>query len=128
MLRALLLSGLLLLGPSLAPAAGLGELRVTSRLGQRLDGEIAVVAVKHGEELLSARIASFEDYAKAGLTRQPAVSDAQLSVVTVEGKSVILIKGNHAVYEPAVDLLVELSWPGGTVLRAYRILLDRPKS
>lgn len=127
MLRALMLAGLLLLGPWLAQAAGLGELRVTSKLGQPLQGEIPLVALKRGEELFNARIASLEDYEKAGMTLQPAVAGAQVSVVTVEGKPVILIKGRHSVNEPAVDLLVELSWPGGTVLRAYKILLDRPK-
>ena len=126
MLRALMLAGLLL-GPWLAQAAGLGELRVTSKLGQPLQGEIPVVAVKRGEELFNARIASFEDYKKAGMTLQPAVAGAQVSVVNVKGKPVILIKGKHSVNEPAIDLLVELSWPGGTVLRAYKILLDRPK-
>jgi len=127
LLRALLLAGLLLLRPWLAQAAGLGELRVTSKLGQPLQGEIPVVAVKHGEEPFNARIASFENYAKARLTLQPAVAGAQLSVVTVKGRPVILIKGKHSVNEPAVDLLVELSWPGSTALRAYKILLDRPK-
>ncbi len=126
MLRVLMLAGLLL-GPWLAQAAGLGELRVTSKLGQPLQGEIPVVAVKRGEELFNARIASFEDYKKAGMTLQPAVAGAQVSVVNVKGKPVILIKGKHSVNEPAIDLLVELSWPGGTVLRAYKILLDRPK-
>ena len=122
-----IVAALLLVAPWLAQAAGLGELRLTSKLGQPLQGEIPVVAIKSGEELFSARIASFEDYAKAGLTLRPGVAGARLSVVTVKGKPVIVIKGTQSVNEPAVDLLVELSWSSGTVLRAYRILLDRPK-
>ncbi|MDX1376615.1 MAG: hypothetical protein R3357_13690 [Burkholderiales bacterium] len=121
------LAALLLALPWLAQAAGLGELRLTSKLGQPLQGEIPVVAVRAGEELFNARIASLEAYEKAGLTLRPGVAGASVSVVTVKGKPVILIKGTQSVNEPAVDLLVELTWPDGKVVRAYRILLDRPK-
>jgi len=120
------LAGLILLAPWSAQAAGLGELRLTSKLGQALRGEIPVVSIKPGEELFSARIASYDDYSKAGLTLRPGVAGAKLTVVTVKGKPVILIKGTQSVNEPAVDLLVELRWAGGHVFRTYRILLDRP--
>ena len=121
-----LLAGLILLAPWIAQGAGLGELRLTSKLGQPLKGEIPVVAIKPGEELFSARIASYEDYTKAGLTLRPGVAGAKLAVVTQKGKPVILIKGIQSVNEPAVDLLIELRWAGGTVYRTYRVLLDRP--
>ena len=120
------LAVLILFLPWLAQAAGLGELRLTSKLGQPLKGEIPVVAIKSGEDLFSARIASFEDYAKVGLTLRPGVAGAKLEVVTVKGKPVILIKGTQTGNEPAVDLLVELRWAGGHVFRTYRVLLDRP--
>lgn len=121
------LAVLLLSAPWLAQAAGLGELRVTSKLGQPFQGEIPVVAVKQGEELFSARIASLDAYEKAGLTLRPGVAGARVSIVTVNGRPVIVIKGTQSVNEPAVELLVELRWSTGEVLRAYKILLDRPK-
>jgi pilus assembly protein FimV len=126
-MMSLVLALLSLVAPWIAQAAGLGELRVTSKLGQPLRGEISVVAIKPGEDLFSARIASLDDYAKAGLTLRPGIAGAHVSVVTVKGKPVILIKGTQSVNEPAVDILVELRWTGGNVFRAYRILLDRPK-
>ncbi|KPK06804.1 MAG: hypothetical protein AMJ64_08270 [Betaproteobacteria bacterium SG8_39] len=122
-----ILAALLLAAPWLAQAAGLGELHLTSTLGQPLQGEIPVVSVKPGEEPLSVRIASLEDYSKAGLTLRPGVAGARVSIVTVKGRPVIMITGRQSVNEPAVDLLVELSWSTGRVLRSYRILLDRPK-
>jgi len=126
-MRIRILVALLLAAPFLARAAGLGELQVSSKLGQPLRGEIAVVSVKPGEALLSAQIASLEAYDKAGLTLRPGVAGAQLSIVTKKGKPVILIKGRQSVSEPAIDVLVELRWSTGQVLRAYRVLLDRPK-
>jgi pilus assembly protein FimV len=126
-MRMRILAALLLAAPWLAQAAGLGELRVRSKLGQPLRGEIPVVSVKPGEELLSAKIASLDEYAKAGLTLRPGVAGAQLSIVMMNGKPVILIKGRQSVNEPAVDLLVELRWTTGQVVRAYKVLLNRPK-
>jgi pilus assembly protein FimV len=122
-----IVAALLLVAPWLVQAAGLGELHLTSKLGQPLKGEIPVVSVKQGEELLSARIASHEAYENAGLRRIAAVAGARVSIVTVKGQPVILIKGVESVNEPAIDLLVELRWTSGQVMRAYRILLDRPK-
>ena len=122
-----ILAALLTTAPVLAQAAGLGELRVSSKLGQPLQGEIRVVSVKPGEEEFSARIASLEQFEKAGLTPRPGVIGARASIVTVKGKSVIVIKGTQSVNEPSVDVLVELTWPGGQVLRAYKVLLERPK-
>jgi pilus assembly protein FimV len=126
-MRMQILAALLLAAPWLAQAAGLGELRVSSKLGQPLRGEIPVVSIKPGEALLSAKIASLDEYAKAGLTLRPGVAGAQLSIVNVKGKPVILIKGRQSVNEPAVDLLVELRWTTGQVVRAYKVLLNRPK-
>ena len=122
-----ILATLLTAAPVLGQAAGLGELRVSSKLGQPLQGEIRVVSIKPGEEELSARIASLEQFEKANLTPRPGVVGARLSIVTVKGKTVILIKGTQSVNEPAFDVLVELTWPGGQVLRAYKVLLERPK-
>jgi pilus assembly protein FimV len=126
-MRIRVLVALLLAAPFLAQAAGLGELKVSSKLGQPLRGEIPVVAIKPGEELLSAQIASLDAYAKAGLTLRPGVAGARVSIETKKGKPVIVIKGRQSVNEPAVDVLVELRWSTGQVLRAYRVLLDRPK-
>jgi len=126
-MRMRILAALLLAAPWLVQAAGLGELHVSSKLGQPLRGEIPVVSVKPGEALLSANIASLDAYAKAGLTLRPGVAGARVSIETMKGKPVIRIKGRQSVNEPAVDLLVELRSSTGQVVRAYRVLLDRPK-
>jgi len=126
-MRMRILAALLLAAPWLVQAAGLGELHVSSKLGQPLRGEIPVVSVKPGEALLSANIASLDAYAKAGLTLRPGVAGARVSIETMKGKPVIRIKGRQSVNEPAVDLLVELRSSTGQMVRAYRVLLDRPK-
>jgi pilus assembly protein FimV len=122
------LAGLLSIAPWFAQAAGLGELRVTSTLGQPLRGEIPVVSVKPGEEGLSASIASMAAYANAGLAWRATLTGTQLTVVSTKRGPVIQLKGAQSLNEPAIDLLVELRWPSGRVLRTYRVLLDRPKN
>ena len=123
-----IVAGLLLFAPWFAQAAGLGEFRLTSTLGQPLRGEIQVVSVKSGEDGFTASIASIDEYAKAGLRRDAALTRTKMTVVATKGGLVIQVKGAESLNEPALDLLVELRWPAGRVLRAYRVLLDRPKN
>lgn len=122
-----MLTGLLLIAPWQGHAAGLGELRLESKLGQPLRAEIAVVSVKRGEEVLSAQIASPDAYARAGLKPPEALQDARVTLDQTRRGPVIHVRGKHSTAEPAFDLLVELRGPNGTVTRAYKILLDRPK-
>ncbi len=121
-------AGLLLIAPWIAQAAGLGEFRLTSTLGQPLRGEIQVVSVKPGEDGLTASVASMDAYKKAGLKRDAVLTGTRLTVVSAKGGPVIQVKGKQSLNEPALDLLVELRWRTGLVLRAYRVLLDRPKN
>ena len=123
-----IVAGLLLVAPWFAQAAGLGEFHLTSTLGQPLRGEIRVVSVKSGEDGFSAYIASTAAYEKAGLKRNAALTRTKMTVVAAKGGPVIQVKGAESLNEPAVDLLVELRWPTGRVVRAYRVLLDRPKN
>ena len=83
------LAGLLLVAPWIAQAAGLGELRVTSTLGQPLRGEIHVVSVQRGEEGLTASIASMDAYANAGLKRDAALTGTQLTIVSATTSDVV---------------------------------------
>jgi len=122
-----MLAGGLLALPWLAHAAGLGELRVQSKLGQPLRAEIPVVAVKPGEQALSAQIASPEAYAQAGLKPADALHGARVTLDQTKRGPVIRVIGKQSVADPAFDLLVELRGPNGTVTRAYSVLLDRPK-
>ena len=121
-----ILAGLLLMAPWFAQAAGLGELRVISTLGQPLRGEIQIVSMKSGEDGLSASIASMKSYENAGLKRHAALTGTEMTIVTVKGKPMIQVKGKQSLNEPTLDLLVELRWRSGRVVRTYRVLLDRP--
>ena len=119
---------LLLLTPWLVQAAGLGRLSVQSGLGQPLSAEIDLVAVRGDEaSSLNARLASPDDYRNANLQYNSAITGLKLSIEKrPNGQSFLKVTGNRPVNEPFIDLLIELSWSGGKLVREYTALLDPP--
>ncbi len=109
-----------------AHAAGLGKLTINSALGQPFNAEIDLVTVE-SEELSSliANIASLEAYAQAGLQYDPYFSTFRLSIEPrANGAPYIKISSPQAVNEPFLNLLIELNWASGRLLREYIVLLD----
>lgn len=111
-----------------ANALGLGELAVKSSLNQPLEAEITLLEVR---DLTSAniktRLASAEDFTKAGVDRQFFLTGLTFTpVVGANGKSVIRVTSAKPVKEPYLNFLVEVLWPNGRLLREYTLLLDPP--
>jgi len=117
--------GLLLTQPA-AHAAGFGQLRVQSSLGQPLQAEIDISGIAPEEaESLSVKLAPPAAYAQAGLTYLPAVGGLRMQLERrPNGSYVARLRSTQPISEPFVDLLVDLSWPGGRVSRAFTFLLD----
>jgi pilus assembly protein FimV len=119
------LAGLLLL-PLGVLAAGLGKLTVLSGLGQPLRAEIEVVAVERGEaDTLAARIATAEAFRQAGVEYGSIVPQVRAALERrPESRYVISLTTQQPVEEPFLDLLVELNWAAGRLVRQYTFLLD----
>nr|WP_216621468.1 FimV/HubP family polar landmark protein [Cupriavidus necator] len=117
--------GLLLAQPA-AYAAGFGQLRVQSNLGQPLQAEIDISGVTAEEAAaLSVKLAPPAAYAAAGLTYLPAVGSLRLEVERrANGSYVARVRSSQPISEPFVDILVDMSWASGKVSRAYTFLLD----
>ncbi|HYL19931.1 MAG TPA: FimV/HubP family polar landmark protein, partial [Burkholderiales bacterium] len=127
-LRASIIAGALLLLSGGAHAAGLGKLTVQTHLGEPLRAEIDVVAVEKGElDTLSARLASPDAYVQSNLPYPSPALGLRLSVEQrSSGEPFIRVTSQQPIPEPFVDLLIELNWTGGKILRAYTALLDPP--
>ncbi len=110
-------------------AAGLGRLSVQSALGQPLQAEIELLSVGKDElGTLSARLASNEAFRQARIERPEALSALRFSVVQrPNGQPVLWITSSTPINDPFVDLLIELNWASGRLLREYTILLDPPR-
>jgi pilus assembly protein FimV len=121
------LAFLMLALPLLAEAAGLGRLTVMSALGQPLRAEIEIVSVQPGEEEgLTARLASPDAFRQAGIEFNPALLSMRFEVQRREGRTVVRVSSSDPLNEPFLDLLVELQWNTGRLVREYTFLLDPP--
>ena len=123
------LGGALLAFSALAVnAAGLGKLSVSSALGQPLSAEIELVSLQPGEfEAITARVASPESYGEARIEYTPLLRQLRFSTERrANGTPVLKIVSNAPINEPFLDVLVEMNWPAGRLLREYPILLDPP--
>ncbi|WP_374000849.1 FimV/HubP family polar landmark protein [Massilia sp. CFBP 13647] len=109
----------------MANAAGLGKLTVLSALGQPLRAEIELTAVSSDEASnLVAKLASPEAYRAANVDFNPALLSLRFAVEQRGGRQFVRITSPQPLNEPFVDLLLELSWDGGRLVREYTFLLD----
>ncbi|TAK84558.1 MAG: pilus assembly protein FimV [Betaproteobacteria bacterium] len=125
---AILAAALSLAAPLAAYAVGLGRLTVLSALGQPLDAEIEIVSLQKGEEQgFSARLAPIEAFRQAGIEPSPVLAGARLTVEQRDGRPVIRIRTPQPVSEPFLEMLVEVQWSAGRLVREYTFLLDPPE-
>ncbi|MBW8371548.1 MAG: hypothetical protein K0M66_11355 [Thiobacillus sp.] len=114
--------------PLMAHAAGLGKLSVTSALGQPLAAEIELFAADKAElDSLSASLASDQAFRDARVEFAPVLSSLRFTVVKKpSGKAVLKVTSSRPVNDPFIDMLVELNWASGRLVREYTMLLDPP--
>lgn len=128
-LKASLLTLLLLALPLGANAAGLGKLTVLSALGQPLRAEVDISASREELASLAARIAPQAAFQSAGIEFSPALTAIRFSIAQrPDGQPFLSMVSERAFNEPFLDLLVELNWSSGRLVREYTFLLDPPES
>ena len=127
--KALVLAAALTLSPLWVNAAGLGRITVQSGLGQPLRAELEVTAARDEISSLTAKLASADAFRIAGIDYQPTLSSIQFSREVKErnGRRYIEVVSDKPINEPFVDILVELSWSSGRLVREYTFLLDPPE-
>lgn len=114
--------------PWLAEAAGLGKLTVLSGLGQPLRAEIEINATRAELAGMSARLAPQKAFREAGIDYATALYDLRFAIdKRSNGSAVLKITSSNPVNDPFMDMLVELSWPDGPIVREYTFLLDPPE-
>ncbi len=118
----------LLAQTTIAHSAGLGKLSVESALGQPLQAEIDVIATDPAElSNLHARLASPEAFRKANLELNNTITHIKFALdKKTDGGLVLKLTSDKPVNDPFIDMLVELDWGNGKMLREYTILLDPP--
>jgi pilus assembly protein FimV len=115
--------------PAFSWAAGLGKLSVISTLGQPLKAEIEIVSLQRGEgDTLTARLASGQAFRQANIEMNPALLSVQFAIERrASGQHVLTLASKQPINEPFIDMLVELNWANGRLVREYTFLLDPPE-
>src|SRR3989454_7539602 len=109
-------------------AAGLGQLSVISPLGQPLNAEIEIVSLQPGEEEgLVARFASPDAFRAAGIDFNPALVRARFATERRGGRPLLRVRTTQPVNDPFLEILVELQWSPGRLVREYTVLRDPPE-
>ncbi|OJW46297.1 MAG: hypothetical protein BGO60_06910 [Thiobacillus sp. 65-1059] len=114
--------------PLMTHAAGLGKLSVTSALGQPLAAEIELLAADKAElDSLSASLASDQAFRDARVEFAPVLSSLRFAVEKKpNGKAVLKVTTTRPVNDPFIDMLIEVNWASGRLVREYTMLLDPP--
>lgn len=110
---------------SAAHAAGLGKLTVLSALGQPLRAEIELTTGA-GEDpaSMAVKLATPEAFRSANIEFNPALLSLRFAVEERGGRQVIRVSSTQPLNEPFVDMLLELTWNNGRLVREYTFLLD----
>ncbi|HXX85279.1 MAG TPA: FimV/HubP family polar landmark protein [Casimicrobiaceae bacterium] len=122
-----LLAGVLTL-PVPALALGLGKLTVNSGLGQPLSAQIELTAATRDElDSLRARIADVSVYRDNNVQFPSVLTRARVVLEQApNGPSYLRVTTLQPVNDPFLDMIVELTWATGRVIRDYTFLLDPP--
>lgn len=109
-------------------AAGLGKLNMNSGLGEPLSAEVELLSVTP-EELttLEARIAPEEAYDVQGISRLGIHNNIKVELAkNINGSPVLKLRSSQPVSDPYLDVLIQVDWATGRLMREYTVLLDPP--
>src|SRR5690349_11893830 len=114
--------------PATTFALGLGKLTVDSGLGQPLSAHVELTAAQKDElDSLSAKVADPSVYRDNNVQFPGALSRARVVIEqNPNGPPQLKVTTSQAVNEPYLDLIVEVNWATGRVVRNYTFLLDPP--
>ncbi len=114
--------------PLAAQAAGLGKISVFSALGQPLKAELEVFATSEEAQSLQAKLASADAFRQADIEYVPVLLTLKFSreVKERDGRRYIQVTTDRPVNEPFIDMLVDVDWASGRLVREYTFLLDPP--
>jgi pilus assembly protein FimV len=121
-------AAVLCLASPLASALGLGRLSVQSSLGEVLRAEIEVTSLTPEEQAsLRIRVASPEAYRSANVDYNPVLPSTRASFEKrADGRLFVRLVSDRGVQEPFVDVILEISWATGRLVREYTLLFDPP--
>ena len=112
-----------------AYAAGLGKVTVLSPLGQPLRAEVDVTASREELSSMTAKVASPAAFQQAGIDYSPTMTGIRIVLdKRPDGQPFLRLGSDRPINDPFLDVLVELNWSSGRMVREYTMLLDPPEA
>ncbi|WP_256582491.1 FimV/HubP family polar landmark protein [Pseudomonas sp. Irchel 3A5] len=103
----------------------MGDITLHSALNQPLNAEIELVETAGlSADDIVARLASPEEFARAGVDRVFFFNDFRFTPIIRGNRGVIRVVSSKPVTEPYLQFLVQVIRPGGDMLHEYTLLLD----
>ena len=111
-----------------AHALGLGRLNVQSALGEVLRAEIDITTLTPEEaSTLSVRVAGPEAYRAAGIEYNSVLAGTQAVLARrADGRPYLRVQSDRVIQEPFLDVILELTWSTGRLVREFTLLVDPP--
>ena len=111
-----------------AQALGLGRLNVQSALGEALRAEIDITTLTPEEaSTLSVRVAGPDAYRAAGVEYNSVLTSTQAVLARrADGRPYLRVQSDRVVQEPFLDVIIELTWSTGRLVREFTLLVDPP--
>ena len=118
------------MAPASGYSLGIGDIKLHSALNQNLDAEISlVVSADEKSSDIKVNLAPPDKFDEAGVPWTSFLSKIKFeTIVGTNGSVIIKLSSREAVKEPFLDLLLEVSWPKGSLYREFTVLLDPPSS
>jgi len=111
-----------------AHAAGLGGMISSSKLGEPLNAEIELLAVTPAElNSIQATLASEQVYQDQMLEKPASYPFIKIEVGNnTKGQPILKLTSSQPITEAFLDMLIQVDWPTGRLVKEYTLLLDPP--
>ncbi|WP_317928656.1 hypothetical protein [Halioxenophilus sp. WMMB6] len=107
-------------------ALGLGDLQSEPQLGKQFSGRVEVVGYEGSLESLRVRRLYGDDAKKLGYKLLTNHFPLTVELQEENGRAFVVLNSKQSLKEPYVELLLEIYWDGGSVVRQYVLLAGEP--
>ena len=106
-------------------ALGLGEITVTSKLGENFNASISVTDTAGLDmEQMKASNATIDIYKQLNVDNSFIYQSFKLNLSNVDGKPVLNITTTDSIREPYLNFIIQMKWPAGQINKEFKVLID----
>jgi pilus assembly protein FimV len=106
-------------------ALGLGEITVTSKLGENFNASIPITdTAEFDVEQIKASNATADIYKQLNVDNSFIYQSFKLNLSNVDGKLVLNITTSDSIREPYLNFIIQMKWPSGQINKEFKVLID----